>query len=114
MVEEGGRGRRVTSWSTAGSARFGSGGRGGCEALLQQSAANLLVGAEEDEAAGADEGHSGDTAGKQTGGGENGEKVLIGKCKVIDVFFAKAWICGSVSHHALLRRFVTHCSPLWW
>lgn len=58
------------------------GRRGGGEeeggALLQQSAADFLVGAEEDEAAGADEGHSGDTACEQTeGGGEDGEVLMI-------------------------------------
>lgn len=62
-------------------ARLNSGGRGergGYEALLQQSAADLLIGAEEDEAAGADEGHSGDTACKQTVGEEE-QEVLINK-----------------------------------
>lgn len=77
----GGRGlsrgdRCVTSWR-----RFASAGPvrprwgGGDEALLQQSAAHLLIGAEEDEAAGTDEGHPGYTACKQTEGEE--EEVLI-------------------------------------
>lgn len=47
------------------------------EAALQQGAANLLVGAEEDEAAGADEGHPGYAARKQAAGGKRSNRLTF-------------------------------------
>lgn len=49
----------------------------GDAAALQQGAADLLVGAEEDEAAGADEGHPGYAARKQAAGGKRSDTLTF-------------------------------------